>query len=296
MANIQGTNLLDDCWIDRWTNTASVVQLLGVGSHTVFDCNFTNPPSGAAPPLQVLYGPVELTLSNNFAAGFGSGYGLLNTSQSPTNFVTFIPPGIRTGSVTSGGETFLNNAALADSPSILDVTQSPYLADKSGGTDCTSAVQSALNAAISANNGSLVYFPAGSYLLSSTLTASGATYALQGSGGRSTLVWNGADGTTMMTIANPVGVKVQNLCFAPLVGKETSPAIQETSTTTSSAVFDGIYYYWLYHVNEAFQGNDNNPGLGLEWPLVVLKSLYTVPPGTAHYSKQWSRSDPWPIL
>jgi hypothetical protein len=49
---------------------------------------------------------------------------------------------------------------------LIDVTQSPYNADKTGGTNATPAIQAAVNAAVS---GDVVYLPAGTYRLDSTL-------------------------------------------------------------------------------------------------------------------------------
>lgn len=50
-----------------------------------------------------------------------------------------------------------------------NVTQSPYTADKTGVTDSTATIQTAINAANTAGGG-VVYFPAGTYKLTSALT------------------------------------------------------------------------------------------------------------------------------
>ena len=84
--------------------------------------------------------------------------------------------GSRTGTLTSATQTFLKPTWPADSANIIDVTQSPYNADPTFNNDSTSAIQSAINAAASANNGSIVYIPCGLYRISSTLTASGGNY------------------------------------------------------------------------------------------------------------------------
>lgn len=51
MNNVQGKMVLQDCWIDGWTNTAFAVNFVGAGESSVFDCTFTNPPVGGAPPF-----------------------------------------------------------------------------------------------------------------------------------------------------------------------------------------------------------------------------------------------------
>lgn len=55
----------------------------------------------------------------------------------------------------------------------IDITQSPYNADKTGTNDCTSAIQSAINAAVTAGGGT-IYFPAGTYLMSASQTTGGS--------------------------------------------------------------------------------------------------------------------------
>ena len=258
--NEQGTNLLQDCWVDGWTNASiSPVQFVTAGTHTVFDCRFTNPPANAVPPIEAYgYGYTEsILLSNNYAPDFAGGYGIINNPFNATNDVHFIPSGARTGIVTSASQTFLNTAATTDSANIIDVSQSPYSADKTGRTDCTSAIQAALAAAATANNGSIVYFPYGTYSISTTLAATGSNYIIQGSGCRSSISWNGTVGGTLMTITNPNNVKVQNLDFFSSSASPTSPGIQELASYGGSATYDGVYY------GAPYRDNNTNPGLVL---------------------------------
>lgn len=49
---------------------------------------------------------------------------------------------------------------------LINVTNAPYFASNTGGIDATLAIQSGLNDAITANNGSVVYLPAGLYVCS----------------------------------------------------------------------------------------------------------------------------------
>lgn len=53
---------------------------------------------------------------------------------------------------------------------VYDVTQSPFNADKTGKSDAASAIQSAIQAAAANGKGGIVYFPAGSYMISGPLT------------------------------------------------------------------------------------------------------------------------------
>ena len=57
----------------------------------------------------------------------------------------------------------------------IDVTRSPYNADKTGATDCRTAVQNAIYAAAALPNGGVVYFPTGTYSINMTNQMTGLT-------------------------------------------------------------------------------------------------------------------------
>ncbi|MDD5199149.1 MAG: glycosyl hydrolase family 28-related protein [Terrimicrobiaceae bacterium] len=96
----------------------------------------------------------------------------------------------------------------------IDVTSSPYLADKTGATDSTTAINNALrDAAASPDTGTTakktVYFPAGTYKISSTLTwnttggvdtpSARAGLAIIGCGKSTIIKWYGLSGQTMFS-------------------------------------------------------------------------------------------------
>jgi hypothetical protein len=282
--NIQGTNMLQDCWVDGWKNTGGAIQVVGPGSHTVMDCTFTTPPAGAAAPIQTFgYGnPESLVLSGNYCPNFPQGQGLVNNGSggpySVYNAATVIPPGLWTGMVTAATQTFLKTANFTDSTHILDVTQSPYTADKNGVTDATSTVQAALTAAATANNGSVVYFPVGTYKITSPLSVSGSNYTIQGASTRSVVAWYGTAGGNTLTIANPVNVLVQNIGFAPVASGNTDythmfgGGVTQTATGTSSITYDGYSYFWVYGPNTTQQDNGYTLGMGIN-PGLVLSAL-----------------------
>lgn len=68
----------------------------------------------------------------------------------------------------------------------IDVTQSPYNADKTGGADASAAIRSAINAAV-AND--IVYLPAGRYRIDSSISISKSNITIRGDGD-STLIDN----------------------------------------------------------------------------------------------------------
>jgi len=78
---------------------------------------------------------------------------------------------------------------------VFDVTAAPYNADKTGTNDSTTAIQSAINAAQTANGG-VVYLPAGTYRVApptgkdQALLISAANVVLRGAGADSTRIFN----------------------------------------------------------------------------------------------------------
>ena len=280
MNNVQGKMVLQDCWVDGWKNTSFAVNLVGAGATSVFDCTFTNPPAGALPPFYLMgyKGSSNLIMSNNYAPNFPGGLGIATNASGVPNYIDFVPPGLRVGLVTSPTQTFLNSAAQSDSTHIIDVTQA-YTADPTYVNDSTTAIQTALNAAKTANNGSIVYFPPGSYKISSTLTVSGGNFSIEGAGVRSAIDWSGPSNNTLMTIATPTAMTVKNLMLGcldnqigegsysssyPICDPTTIIGIEETSTGTSNIVYDNVSYEAIVPAGgPSPEHNQTGPGLVL---------------------------------
>ncbi len=105
----------------------------------------------------------------------------------PTNRVANWAPGVTVG-VPGGIPTNRTN--------LIDVTKSPYNADSTGASDASAAIQSAIKAAAS---NQVVYLPAGTYLITNTLTVAhtaGANYGItiRGAGTNTVLNWTNAAG------------------------------------------------------------------------------------------------------
>lgn len=89
--------------------------------------------------------------------------------------VTLLPLAIRAELIpaarlvdwTPGVATGVPGGIPIDRTRRIDVTTSPYLADRSGARDATAAIQSAINAAVT---GDIIYLPAGNYLCKGALT------------------------------------------------------------------------------------------------------------------------------
>ena len=101
--------------------------------------------------------------------------GLLVTTLAATSRAELIPanrlidwsPGVNVG-VPGGIDQYLSGGARQRT-TLVDVTKSPYNADRTGATDAAKAIQSAIDAAPA---GSVVYLPAGKYRCDSTLSIS----------------------------------------------------------------------------------------------------------------------------
>ncbi len=80
------------------------------------------------------------------------------------------------------------------STNVIDVTKAPYNADKTGSTDATSAIQSAINQVVSSGSG-VVYLPAGTYRVNPgnnnySLRITGSNVVLRGEGVGKTFILN----------------------------------------------------------------------------------------------------------
>lgn len=89
------------------------------------------------------------------------------------------------------------------------VTPQDYGATGNGTTDDTSAIQAALNAL--STNGSTLFFPVGTYLISSTLTVSVTGTELVGAGWGSQIIFDGSVATTAITSSSGVRFHVRDL-------------------------------------------------------------------------------------
>lgn len=100
-----------------------------------------------------LIGAFHSTPGSNTDYGFSyfSATDFQPSSWTTTNLLSWTP-GVTVG-VQGGIPTYRTNM-------IIDVTQAPYSADKTGAADCTTAIQNAINAATS---NTVVYLPAGTY-------------------------------------------------------------------------------------------------------------------------------------
>jgi hypothetical protein len=254
---------LEDCWVDGWSDPTGAVHFPIPGPNVIFDCTFTHPPQGAQPPINLK--PLtnldpHLLLSNNYEPGVAA-TALVNTVKSK---LTFIPPGLRGGVITSSTQTFLQTSYPAESTHIIDVTQPPYSADGSFKNDAAPGIQAAIAAAQKANDGSIVYIPNGMYKIGSTLTVPSGNYSLEGEGFAAQLNWMGAKDGTLIVVPDPqnMSVKLLRLCVA-----DSTAGIRVTASGPCSVTIDEIRFGGLNLGNPGASG-DNNDGPG-----IVLSNL-----------------------
>jgi hypothetical protein len=100
-------------------------------------------------------------------------------------------------------------AAIAQPANSINVTQAPYSVDNTGGTDVTSALQSAINAGSSA--GQTVYVPTGTYKVSSTISLNNVT--VEGAGEWYTVLTGSDVGFTGNENPASTNVNVSNLAL-----------------------------------------------------------------------------------
>ncbi len=133
-------------------------------------------------------------------------------------------PAARLVDWTPGVSTGVPGGIPTDRTRRLDVTSSPYLADRTGSRDATAAIQSAINAAVP---GDIVFLPAGTYLCRGALSTGykrGITIRGEGSatvliatvGGSTFLqIGGGSDYTWSWPPSGNVVNKVRGQCSQP---------------------------------------------------------------------------------
>lgn len=163
-------------------------------------------------------------------------------------------------------------ATNAASTSDYNVKASPYNAVGDGVADDTAAIQNAINDAQSAGGG-VVFFPKGSYKVSSTLRVTGHNVQLEGTGKGSAIFLNKSTdavihiGDTAANMHNTTHNKVKNLTVdrsvAPHASYTASPSYGIRVEYARFTTLDGVNVY-----NAAYGisvGEKNGPGFNTQF-------------------------------
>ena len=255
-------DLLEDCWVDNWTDTTGAVHFDIAGPDVMFDCHFSHPPGKTLPisPKSNTNLPVQILMSNN-VMGTLTDAALVNPN--PANIV-YIPPGQRGSVVKSAAQTFLKTKYPADSRHIIDVSLPPYSLTTAS-KDCSPALQAAIDAARKAGNGTIVHIPPGIWWLASPLNVTGGNYTIEGAGFGTMLAGNGLPpDSTVFAVQDPRKITIQQLRIGVLPGRNTA-SIRETAQGPCTAVYDEISSSGLNTGNPGASGDANHePGILLD--------------------------------
>ncbi len=277
-----GRHAIQDCWIDSWTNLGTgfnggAIRIDKRAHSFVFDCKFTNAPN-TEPPVNMVNKsfdiPNNILVSNNLAAGFSTQFSMVNTGTgggSANVLAIEASPYSDDLGVTTILEdpnyVFLDATPIHDSANVIDVTQAPYFADKTNVADASSAIQAAINAARTANNGSIVYLPTGHYRIDETLSVAGGNYSIEGSGYKTECIWNGDDAGVMFSVDTPNAIGLRHLQFKMPESKIATVGIYVTASSAANLVIREVYHRVF------FGSNITSIGSAQPYPGIVLDGL-----------------------
>ncbi|MHB9025214.1 MAG: glycosyl hydrolase family 28-related protein [Armatimonadota bacterium] len=258
---------IQDCYVTDWTGSNGAIQYGSLPLLLLVNNRFVNPPDANA-PVRVGFGGTQRVIACNNAAPQSS---TLMTLQNGTLYT--VPAGTYSplvGSTSGANITSFINQSVTAPPVVYDAIVN-YGAVGDGVTDDTTAIQNCINAARTAGNGAIAYLPKGTYKITATLNMTGSNYRVGGSGYFTRLKWAGAAGGTMVAIANPNNVTLENI----LVGHMEMGAmnngidIEQTSTgATSRMTYDSVYVYGKHQKQPETKGVRLN-GLGSNCTVVM---------------------------
>ena len=233
---------IEDCHVANWTDLGGAVYLSS--STLMFDCSFSQPPSGQ-PPVKLLDTTQRLLVGNNQPMPIER---LVQTV--PANRIVVIPPG-RLGCVAaSAGKHFLQETRDV-SDRVFDAIRD-FHAKGNGQADDTAAIQSTINAARRFGHGSIAYLPTGRYRVSHTLLVTGDDYTISGSGICCGLVWEGEAGLPIVEVSGANGVTLANLAvgngeYGPMKNGD-DILVNSPHGTPCRLIMDGIYVFGKYEM------------------------------------------------
>ena len=197
---------VEDCHVDGWTGSQGAINLGMLGVNTVFDCSFTSPPDTKAPIRLANWAGWTQTIiaSNNSAPASSS---VIDLGQN--GHLTQLPAEARGASLSSPTRSFFKSTESVPAATLDVKTRFGALGD--GYHDDTAAIANALRAGQAMGGNVVVYFPAGRYIVSSTLPITGSNYTVEGSGYQTVLQWTGPHGGTVFSVQDPQGIGLKEM-------------------------------------------------------------------------------------
>jgi len=219
---------IEDCRVEGWTGSQGAMTFAMRGPTTIFDCSFTHPPDTKAPVRFINYaGWTQLALiSNSTAPSSSAVYDAGRNAK-----VSEIPPGLRGPNLLDAHQTFFRSTETGIPTATLDIKVG-YGAAGDGIHDDTQAIQNALAAARTGKAGTVVYFPAGNYIVSGTLPVSGGNYSVEGSGHQTILTWKGPDNGVVWSVQDPQSLSLKSMSF---ILPMTTAVVRQTAAGAASS-------------------------------------------------------------
>jgi len=239
---------VQDCHVDGWTSPEGAV-VLSSAPVVMFDCAFTGGPAGQ-PPVNIKAGNQRLVVSENRVTGAPH---VIRPGH--TGRVYAVPAGGRRGSVTSASQRFLRSEAAI--PGREFDAKTDFGAKGDGRSDDTAAIQQTIDAARKHGAGAIAYLPTGRYNIHETLGITGSDFYVGGTGFRTSLVWRGAEGGTMIHVRDPQRVTLEHIAVGNHDSGQMKNAIdvlQTGSDRPSRMTYDGVFVYGMYQKRPNVKG------------------------------------------
>ncbi len=211
--------IVQDCQISNWLNQEGAIVLGFRGPTTIFDCNFSNPPAGANPPIKLAnssYTKQTLIISNCSVDGSKQlndlvAIGACNIGDCFD--VIEVPHDSnvnKPGCLYSATQSFLKEQWRI--PNRVFDAKVDFNAIGNGVTDDTNAIQQTINAARAWGNDAIAYIPRGEYIVTRTIDVNGCNYFIGGAGQYGTRIkYDGPNEGTLFHVDNPHNVVMENI-------------------------------------------------------------------------------------
>jgi len=230
---VAGAITVQDCQVSGWSNREGAILARLRGPVTVFDCVFAGGPNDY-PPIKLAHprSTIQTALLSNVMAPGARAV----IDPGLTGRVQVVPPGRLGGTLTSTRDHFLRSDVVLPEQ-VLDARED-CLARGDGTHDDSDRIQDCLNRADRGKPGTLVYFPSGRYLVSSTIQVRGTDYRLGGAGFHSQIQWGGASGGEVLRVQKADNIWIEDLAVG---GPEGVTRVHHTGDHSGAVRYNGVY-------------------------------------------------------